>query len=365
MTQPTEAGVGGFVSSLTADQAARGWAVALASPPRGPLPQAASRAGVAFRAWPAKRTPGPTLVNEIVRLRRIVASLQPDLVHLHSSKAGLAGRLAIHGRLPTVFHPNAWSFEALEGRLRRVATSWERFSARWTDVVVCVSAEERDRGLAAGIGAEWLTVPNGVDVGALREASNEQRGAARRDLDLPSAPIVVCVGRLSRQKGQDVLLEAWPYVLERAPSARLILVGDGPEEDRLRERAGPGVQFAGHRSDVPAWLAAADVVALPSRWEGMSFAMLEAMARGRSVVSTDVPGAREALGETGAIVPPEQPRPLADAIIERLLDPVKAAREGHTARLRAEKDYNFRATANAIAELYAKLLGQAGAISNQ
>jgi glycosyltransferase involved in cell wall biosynthesis len=361
VTQPTEAGVGGFVSSLIADQAARGFAIHLACPPESTLSETAVSAGASFRAWPATRSPGPTVVTEAVRLNRLVAAVQPDLVHLHSSKAGLAGRLAVRGRLPTVFQPNAWSFEALEGPLRKAAVAWERFAARWTAAVVCVSSKERDRGEAAGIRANWHVVPNGVDVETLREASNDERLAARQQLDLPSAPLVVCVGRLSRQKGQDVLLDAWSAVLDRIPSARLIFVGDGPEGEQLRARAGLNVLFAGHRDDVMTWLAAADVVALPSRWEGMSFAMLEAMASGRSVVATDVPGAREALGETsGAIVPPERPLGLADALVERLGDPHKAAAEGRAGRLRVERNYNLRATATAIADLYEKLLLRAG-----
>jgi glycosyltransferase involved in cell wall biosynthesis len=357
VTQPTEAGVGGFVSSLVADQAARNFAVHLACPPGSRLSATGVTAGADFHAWPATRSPGATLAIEAIRLNRIVTAVQPDLVHLHSSKAGLAGRLAVRGRLPTIFQPNAWSFEALRGPLREAAAAWERLSTRWTAAVICVSAEELNRGKAAGIRAQWHVVPNGIDVEALRETPYEERFQAREHLDIPAAPLVVCVGRLSRQKGQDVLLEAWDAVLKRVPSAQLIFVGEGPEGEQLRARASPGVLFAGHRDDVMTWLAAADVVALPSRWEGMSFAMLEAMACGRSLVATDVPGAREALGEgSGAIVPPERPLALADALVERLLDPRKTAAEGRAGRLRVERNYNLATTARAIAELYQELL---------
>ena len=116
-----------------------------------------------------------------------------------------------------------------------------------------------------------------------------------------------------------------------------MLVGDGPDEESLRSNAGPRVHLVGKRADVADWLAAADVVAFPSRWEGMSLGMLEAMAIGRSVVATDVGGAEEALGgEAGAVVPPGDAAALASAIVERLRDPARTAAEGRAARERAE-----------------------------
>ena len=137
-----------------------------------------------------------------------------------------------------------------------------------------------------------------------------------------------------------------------------MLVGDGEDKEDLQRRAGDGIVFAGSRSDVPDWLAAADVVAAPSRWEGMSFAMLEAMASGRSLVMTDVPGARDALGADAAgIVPVGDQRAIAAAIIARLLDPELAAAEGSTARSRVERFHDIRDATSGVAELYGELLG--------
>jgi len=164
---------------------------------------------------------------------------------------------------------------------------------------------------------------------------------------------------------QDVLLEAWPAVVARVPRAQLVIVGDGPDARKLRRAAGESVRLVGRRADVGSWLAAADVVAQPSRWEGMSIGMLEAMARGRSIVSSDVPGAEEALdGDAGALVPPEDPVALASALAERLLDPAKAAVEGHRARERVERSHDLRAMTAALAELYEELLGVRAANSS-
>jgi glycosyltransferase involved in cell wall biosynthesis len=295
---------------------------------------------------------------ELRRVARIVASAKPQLVHLHSSKAGLAGRLALRGRLPTIFQPHGWSFDASTGPVSRGAAAWERLAARWAALILCVSEAEQRRGEEHGIHATWRMIPNGVDLAALIEASTDDRSAARARLELEERPTVVCVGRLCREKGQDILLEAWPRVLSQVPEAILVLVGDGRDADGVRRLAGDGVRFAGWRTDVGDWLAAADVVAVPSRTDGMSVAMLEAMARGRAVVATEVGGAAEALGETGTLVPGEDPSALAFALSTQLLDPDGSAAMGHAARARAERFHDLKTTTQAVADLYAELLGQ-------
>lgn len=358
VSQPTEGGVGRYVADLVADQVARGWQVAVASPTYGDLAGQTAASGARHLPWTAGRMPGPSSALHALSLARIVEREQPDLVHLHSSSAGLSGRLAVRGRRPTIFQPHAWSFEAVRGPLRSAALAWERKGARWATAIVCVSEAERRRGEEHGVAARWIVVPNGVDLATFSEGTAEERSSARRRLELGEGPLVVCVGRLCRQKGQDVLLDAWPEITSRVPDAQLVLVGDGPDAEALRRRAGSGVRLVGPRSDVDRWLAAADVVALPSRWEGMSIGMLEAMARGRSIVATDVPGALEALDdEAGAVVPPEDAPALAEAIAVRLLDPVRATAEGRRARQRAEQSFDLNAMTARIAGVYEEVLG--------
>ena len=356
VSQPTEGGVGRYVADLALDQVGRGWRVLVASPTYGDLAAQTLEAGAGHLPWSAGRAPGPGSVLDATRLGRIVRDVKPDLVHLHSSKAGFAGRLALRGRLPTVFQPHAWSFEAVRGPVRPAALAWERSAARWATVILCVSDAERARGEEQGIHASWRVIRNGVDVDVWLGASDEDRSAARQRLGLDERPTVVCVGRLARQKGQDVLLEAWPSVTSVVPEARLALVGDGPDLEKLRRAADDSVLFAGQTEDVADWLAAADVVAFPSRWEGMSIALLEAMARGRSIVASDVPGASEALGETGQLVPPEDPAALAGALAARLSDRSRSAAEGRAARARVEQTFPLRSTRDSVAELYAELV---------
>lgn len=360
VAQPTQGGLVTCVGDPVTDQVRRGWDVWVACPPDGDLPDVVAGAGAAFRPWPAARSPGPSSARETLRLREIVRAVEPDLVHLHSSKAGLCGRLALRGGRPTVFQPQAWSFHAAGGATGWAAAAWERLGARWAHALVCASETEREQGERAGIRARWRVIYNGVDVERLAEAGEEERRAARTRLGLSDAPLAVCVGRLSRQKGQDLLLDAWPAVRAQVPEAELALVGSGEDREALEARAVPGVAFTGERDDVPDWLAAADVVVNSSRWEGMSLAIVEAMARGRSVVATDVAGSREAVGdEAGAIVPPEDAAALAAELAKRLADPALREAEGHAARARAVRAHDVRRTTAQVADLYAELVGEA------
>ncbi len=348
VTQPVDGGVARCVADLVADQIERGWRVGVACPPGGPLLQRARVVGADHMAWPARRSPGVRVPAETRAVSKIAQEWSPDLVHLHSSKAALAGRLALRGRLPTLFQPHAWSFFAVGEPLRTAAVRWERAAVRWTDAIVCVSEGERAAGEREGIVATWRVVPNGIDLEVFRPALDGERARAREELGFGSRPVAVCLGRLSRQKGQDVLAEAWPAVARRVPGAELVFVGGGPDEDALRGRG----RVVGEQQDVRPWLAAADVVVQPSRWEGLAYVVLEAMASGRRVVATDVPGMREALGETGTIVPPEDPARLAEAVADRLLEGGRDT----AARERAEALYDVRRATAAMAELYAEVL---------
>ncbi|MDP9341645.1 MAG: glycosyltransferase, partial [Actinomycetota bacterium] len=156
-------------------QAGRGWDVAIACSTDRGLDTWAGRIGVRHIPWEASREPGPATAGEVARLARIVRAFDPDLVHLHSSKAGLAGRLVLRGRRPTVFQPHAWSFHAVSGPVERAALAWERWGARWAHAVVCVSRAERDRGARAGIRARYRVVASAIDVESLPVATEEAR----------------------------------------------------------------------------------------------------------------------------------------------------------------------------------------------
>ncbi|MEQ0562354.1 glycosyltransferase [Amycolatopsis sp. NEAU-NG30] len=344
--QPGSGGAASYVSAAAADQRARGWRVAVAGPAR--IGESLARQGVPLLPWQATREPGPATAAEARRLARLVRAFRPDLVHLHSAKAGLAGRLAVRGRLPTLFQPHGWSWAAATGMTARAALRWERHAARWADVIVCVGSGEAEAGRRGGVGGTFTVVRTGVDLDRFRP-DTPSRTAARSLLGIaPQVRLAVCVGRLTRQKGQDRLLAAWPRIRAACPDALLALVGDG-EVPR-----GPGVRHAGHVADVRPWLSAADVVVQPSRWEGLPLSTLEAMACGRSVVATDVAGLRELVRPgTGAVVPPDA---LAGEILRRFADDGLAVREGAEAA-RCARGFDVRDTWAALAEVSKRAAG--------
>lgn len=354
-------GVAAVALGYVRDQVERGWNVSVACSSRGFLGYDAREAGARTHWWQAEREPGRRVVGECLRLNRIIQEADPDVVHLHSSKAGLAGRLVLRNRVPTVFQPHAWSYLAATGGIRAASRRWERFATRWTAVTVCVSDAERAAGGRLGVDGRTVVIHNGVQLTTFRPQGSRDRVAARKQLGLSDVPTAVCIGELAAQKGQADLLEAWAEAVADVPEAQLLIIGDGPDRARLARRAAelPGVSLVGARSDVRLWLAAANVVAVPSRWDGMSLVPLEAMASARSVVATSVSGILESVpDDVGAIVPPEDPEAMAAALTQRLLDPARADDEGWAGRAHVEAHHDVASSAHELARVYLRLVGE-------
>ncbi|MFJ3962801.1 glycosyltransferase [Streptomyces sp. NPDC090036] len=369
LVQPVDGGVARVVTDLVRAQTAEGLRAVVGCPAGGTLGDTARAAGAEVLTWRAGRAPGPALPAEIIGARKVIRQVRPDLLHTHSAKAGLAGRLAARGTVPTVFQPHAWSFDAVGGATAALALRWERYGARWADRVLCVSDAERRAGETGGITARWSVIRNGVDLDHFSPGGPDpDRDRARARAELPllaglpgGTPLAVCVGRICPQKGQDILLRAWPELRAAVPGARLALVGDGPDAERLRRAAPPGVLFAGAAADIRPWLRAADLVVLPSRWEGMALAPLEAMACGRPVLVSDVSGARESLPPGQGrlcLVPPEDPTALAESLRRLLAEPRLLAELGEQARQHARTDFDVQRTTDAVTGLYHELLGR-------
>jgi glycosyltransferase involved in cell wall biosynthesis len=356
VSQPTEAGVARYVATVAADQLARGWRVMVACPSGGHLATELGAQGVPRLPWPARRSPGVHTAPETRRLRQLIGTVQPDVVHLHSAKAGLAGRLAVRGERPTLFQPHGWSWLAVRGATARGALAWERLAARWTDLVVCVGEGEAAHARHRQVGARHVVIRNGVDLASFTPATEQTRAAARDRLGIDrQAPLAVCLGRLTRQKGQDVLLAAWPQVVRHCPAAQLYVIGDGDLLPTSGGRSLPGVHFVPSVTDPRPWYAAADVVVLPSRWEGLSLTLLEALASGCSVVVSDIPGLAEAITPgVGARVPLGDTRALAGALARRLADADLRAAEGRAAAVAAQA-FDVRRTHEQLAAVTTQL----------
>lgn len=357
VSQPVDAGVASVVSALLADQMSRGWSPMLACPPVGPLPERAAELGVPVHPWPATRSPGPSIVAETRRLGAVFGAVEPDLVHLHSSKAGLAGRLALRGGVPTIFQPHLWSFQAVDSPVTRLARSWERLGARWAHRLLCVSDDEYRIGLAAGIDGTYAVIANGVDTEAVRPATDVE--SLRATLDLSGGPLAVCVGRLARQKGQDMLLQAWQDVVPTHPTAMLVMVGDGPLAQQLRESTHgrhPSVRWIGSRENPTEYMSVADVVVVPSRVEGMALVPMEAMASGTAVVAFDCGGMKQSVGGAGTVLPVGDINGLGAEIRKRFDNPELTRSEGLAGRARIERYFDHRQSTRAVAELAQSLV---------
>jgi glycosyltransferase involved in cell wall biosynthesis len=208
--------------------------------------------------------------------------------------------------------------------------------ARRADMVLCASADlaARLRRRGAARVAEFDVPAPSAPAPAAADVTR-----ARADLGPPGRPAVLAVGRLTEQKGLDTLLAAARLWRGRSPEPVLAIAGDGPQAAGLAAaaaRSGVDLTLLGPRGDVPALLAAADVVAVPSRWEARALVVQEAMRAGRPIVASRVGGIPALTGEDAAIlVPPGDAGQLAAAVLAVLDDPGRAARLGAAARSRA------------------------------
>jgi glycosyltransferase involved in cell wall biosynthesis len=250
-------------------------------------------------------------------------------VHTHSAKAGVLGRpVAALFRTPVVHSPHCFPFLSgqYSARRRRFAAGVERALAVLTRAIVCVCEDERDEALRHRVGTpERLhVVRNGVPACAAGGSVPAPLAALAE-----GGPVAATVAVLREQKRVDVFLDAVPLVLERLPSARLAVVGNGPLLGELRAQtarlgldADERFAFLPFEPPMARWLAGLDCLVLSSDFEALPVAVLEALACGVPQVATDVGGLREAVtAETGRLVPRRDPAALAGAIAEVLSNP--------------------------------------------
>lgn len=196
-------------------------------------------------------------------------------------------------------------------------------------------------------------IPNGVNVERFSPATAMEKRAIRRELGLPEGPIALFAGRLDKEKRIDRLADLWPRVRAVVPGATLVIAGTGPLAAQLQGRTADGVHPVGVQADMAPWYRAADSFVLPSQAEGLSNAMLEAMASGLVCVATSVGGANDLLGaeEGGFLVRPRDDAHLVELIIRALSDPM-AKPMATAARRIVQSRYSLDATVSRIVETY-------------
>ncbi len=203
-------------------------------------------------------------------------------------------------------------------------------------------------------------IPNGVDIVRFHPAPADL-------IDERQSQTVVCVSKMRYEKGIDVLLQAWRIVQGQLPTARLVIVGSGPLQKQIEQMAEAlevtgTVEFAGLQSDVPGQLHRGAVSVLPSRWEGMPNALLEAMACGSACVATRVSGSEDLIqhGVNGLLVTSENYEELAQALLTLLRDPELARKYGQAARATVEQGYTLEQVLNMYTEIYYKVIHRKG-----
>jgi glycosyltransferase involved in cell wall biosynthesis len=358
----TVGGTGRHVAMLAEGSAGRGLAVSVLGPAaaRGLFP-AADFAPVEIAERPHARYPARD-ATAVLRLRRLIGCRAPDVVHAHGLRAGAAAALALAGPLPgRVPRPRrpallvtVHNAAPAPAAARAVYLGLERLTARRADAVLCVSPDLADRMRRAGARDVALAV---VPAPPAPPPSAEEIGQAKADIGAAGRPVVLAAGRCAPQKGFDVQLEA--VIAMPGPAPLLVIAGEGPAARALAARAreaGTEVRLLGARRDVPALLAAADVVAVPSRWEGQPLIVQEALRAGRPIVASRVGGVPALTGADGALlVPPGEPGRLAAALRSVLDDPRLAGRLAAAAAARAAALPTPSDAVDAALAVYARL----------
>jgi len=304
------------------------------------------------------------------RLYRLIRRGRYEIVHTHSSKAGILGRVAAWlARTPVIVHTvHGVSFHDRQPALvRRAWLELERLTARMSDHLISVASTAVEDSVAAGVAPRerFSTIRSGMELDWFLGAAADG-AATRRELGLPpDAPVVGKIARLFPLKGHDELLDAWPRVIARHPDARLLLVGDGVLLEPLRARARTdgvldSIVFAGlvPRERIPSMLSAMDLVVHTSLREGLARVLPQALAMGKPCVSFALDGAPEVVidGETGFLVEAGDSAGLAEAIARLLADPEMRVRMGAAGRRLVDPAFRAETMVAAIATLYDDLL---------
>ena len=333
------------------------------------------RVGAKVRLLQFNRDSGGRNIGRMPRLAACLAKVflqeQPDFVHVQYMTPGVIP--IVVARLCYV--PSVIATVHVPGRHYGRKIWLPRTAARLCDAFLCVSraAEESIFGSSVLFDADLLrsgrhhfTIHNCADLEKVDEViSSGLVERKRKELALNKHPVVGVLGRLSPEKGQQRLIDALPKVIRRVPSAKLVVVGDGPDRPELivsAKRLGVSRNVLWIGNKVPQeeaffYVGLMDVVVVPSKWEGFGLTAVEAMAFGKPVVASDIDGLREVVldQKTGILVPPNDARIMANAICSLLLDPALSHRLGNAGRSRVEQLFSIKRFADQYLHLYSTL----------
>ncbi len=297
-------------------------------------------------------------VHDLLAFFEIIALIRrerPTLLHTHTTKAGVLGRVAGGvTRTRTIHTPHGHLFYGyFEKGKERFYVLLEQLVARFCARIITISEDERREYLKRGIGdaKKVVTIFNGINL--QRFPGDEKK--VRNELQIKrQVPLVGFVGRLEEVKGPHLFVEAVMSIGRTLPQTHFIMAGDGPmKEELIKKTQGlPHFHFVGHRKDIPDVIAALDLLIIPSLNDGFNLAAVEAMASAKPVIATSVGGLPEVVGEGGILVKPEDTKALAQETIRLINAPDLRKQIGKKGRRRVETLFDWNVCLQKTLDIY-------------
>jgi glycosyltransferase involved in cell wall biosynthesis len=333
----------------------------------GPLLARYQDAGIPVHRFPMSSLLGPQAVGQALRLIRLFRRERTDIVHSHDAYTSVFATMCarVAGVRGVIASRRSWHSPHLQGRILRANRVAYRFSDRVVGNSPSVSRlVESEGGVPA---SRIVTIPNFLDPQSFEPMTDETRARLLGEIGVPSGAFVVgVVARLSPVKDHASLLRAIAELKATIPNVHCVLVGDGPERERIQALGGElkisdRLHLAGERPQLPNLHGLFDVSVLCSTTEAFPNSVLEAMAASRPVVATDVGGTPDAVreGATGLLVPPSDPSRLAGAIERLYNEPATRDKLGRAGCAAARAGYSAAAVIEQVEALYTELAGGA------
>ena len=335
-----------YVADIREGLSRLGAEVDLFCPAGRPFVDYAANRGLGCITW---KTYGKLDPVTVLKLAKLIRNRHANVIHTHLSTASLLGAFAARlAGVPSVAHVHGLNSAAC---------------FKYSTAVIAVSEAAKKHLCAQGLREDRVrVVHNGVDIARFAPMPRDQ---ARRELGIDASTELVGVfGRLSSEKGQKVALEAMALLINTRPDARMLIVGDGKDREELISLAGSlgiggRVRFEAFDPDIRPMISACDVVLVPSLKEGFGLVAVNAMALHRPVIAAAVGGLPEIVkdGETGVLVPPGEPEPMARALSELLADPERMNQMGKLGHKRAEEHFDLDRQIGLVLEVLKEVAG--------
>jgi len=324
--------------------------------------------GIEVKTFPINRSISP--ISDLFSFFSITKALKlekPDIVHTHSSKAGIIGRMAAKfaGVAKIAHTPHVFPFEMAVGPLKQYFyLLLEKYTAKFTDMLIAVSKAEKHIALEKKLfdKSHITVIQNGIDP-ELWINSKKQQKAIRKQTGISEKEFIVgMVGRFMPQKGHFILIDAAEKLLSKYNNIKFVLIGDGAQKIHiqntvLHRKIKQHFYFLNENDNIAPLYALFDCLVQPALWEGCPYVILEAMAMGVPVIANSVGGVPEIIKEgTGILIPPEKPEKLAKAIA-KLCDNRKLAKKiGNKGRARVLKNFIHSEKIKQLEEIYKKMI---------